>query len=53
MPQDNSFKELLKRLVRVPKREVEEQDQKFRDKREADDYKEQRRPVVPAPKHPA
>lgn len=46
------FKEFLARLVRVPKREIDEQEQKFKEKRDADDYKEQRRPIVPNPGQP-
>jgi hypothetical protein len=43
----SAFKEFLTRLVRVPKHEIEEQDRTFRKQREADEYKGQRRPVVP------
>jgi len=55
MPQDNDssgerFSSLLKRLVRVPKREIDAQDEKFKKKRAADEYKGQRRPVVPTPR---
>jgi hypothetical protein len=44
----NKVTELLTRLVRVPKKEIDEQDEKYRKKRAADEYRGQRRPVVPA-----
>jgi hypothetical protein len=45
--QKSAFDTLLKRLVRVPKPEIDAQEEKYREKRAADDYKDQRRPVVP------
>ena len=43
----DEFTELLTRLVRVPKEEIDEQEQKYREARE--ESTEKRTPVVPAP----
>lgn len=43
---DNGFAALLKRLIRVPKHEIDEQEEKYREERE--ESVDKRTPIVPA-----
>lgn len=48
--QSNVFMDLLKRLVRVPKREIDEQERKYQKEREESTHKH--KPTSSTPAHP-